>query len=253
VPDASGSYINGTWSQLASMSSGYGPLYYASAVLANGRVVVNGGEYNLSGAAVLTNLGATALDWTASITADWLSLSATNGTLAVGASTNVTVFIIQNASSLPVSTNSDTIAFTNLSNGMGDTNWPISLAITLTPFQSWQVLYFGSTNAPTADAYADPDHDGMSNTNEFLAGTDPLDSSSVLAVTNIVRRGNDLQIYWTMGSGRTNVLQRADRLRGTNGFVDICTVLTVGSFTNYLDVGAGTNAPGRYYRVLVKP
>jgi hypothetical protein len=201
----------------------------------------------------LTNLGATALDWTASITADWLSLSATNGTLAVGASTNVTVFINQNASSLAVSTNSDTIAFTNLSNGMGDTNWPVSLAITLTPFQSWQLFYFGSTNSPIADPNADPDHDGMSNTNEFLAGTDPLDSSSVLAVTNVVRRGNDLEIYWTMGSGRTNVLQRADRLRGTNGFADVFTVLTVGSFTNYLDVGAVTNAPGGYYRVLVNP
>jgi hypothetical protein len=49
TPDNTGSYVNGTWSQLASMPSGYGPLYYASAVLPDGRVVVEGGEYNLSG------------------------------------------------------------------------------------------------------------------------------------------------------------------------------------------------------------
>jgi hypothetical protein len=46
TPDANGSYLNGTWSQLASMSSNYGPLYFASAVLPDGRVIVEGGEYN---------------------------------------------------------------------------------------------------------------------------------------------------------------------------------------------------------------
>src|SRR6266581_3139866 len=46
TPDVNGSYLNGTWSQLASMSSSYGPLYFASAVLPDGRVIVEGGEYN---------------------------------------------------------------------------------------------------------------------------------------------------------------------------------------------------------------
>ncbi|MFI5298988.1 MAG: hypothetical protein ACHREM_12900 [Polyangiales bacterium] len=43
VPDATGSYVNGTWRQLASMN--HSRLYYASAVLADGRVLVAGGEY----------------------------------------------------------------------------------------------------------------------------------------------------------------------------------------------------------------
>jgi hypothetical protein len=46
TPDITGSYVNGTWSALASMQSGYAPLYFASAVLADGRVLVEGGEYN---------------------------------------------------------------------------------------------------------------------------------------------------------------------------------------------------------------
>jgi hypothetical protein len=58
TPDAFGSYVNGTWSQLASLPPDYGPLYYASAVLADGRLIVTGGEYNLSGGAVWTNKGA---------------------------------------------------------------------------------------------------------------------------------------------------------------------------------------------------
>ncbi len=38
TPDVNGSYLNGTWSQLASMSSSYGPLYFASAVLPDGQL-----------------------------------------------------------------------------------------------------------------------------------------------------------------------------------------------------------------------
>lgn len=45
-PDAFGSYVTGHWSRLASMQAGYTPLYYASAVLPDGRVIVEGGEYN---------------------------------------------------------------------------------------------------------------------------------------------------------------------------------------------------------------
>ncbi len=57
TPDITGSYINGTWTQLASMNSSYGPLYYASAVLADGRVLIEGGEYNF-GSQDETNKGA---------------------------------------------------------------------------------------------------------------------------------------------------------------------------------------------------
>lgn len=68
TPDINGSYLNGTWSQQATMPSNYGPLYYGSAVLRDGRVIVEGGEYNF-GRQVETNLGAiydpVANKWTA--------------------------------------------------------------------------------------------------------------------------------------------------------------------------------------------
>lgn len=57
TPDISGSYLNGTWTQLASLQAGYSPDDFASAVLADGRVVITGGEYNF-GSFTLTNLGA---------------------------------------------------------------------------------------------------------------------------------------------------------------------------------------------------
>jgi hypothetical protein len=49
TPDASGSYVNGTWTQLASLPDDYSPLYHATAVLPDGRVIIEGGEYNFSG------------------------------------------------------------------------------------------------------------------------------------------------------------------------------------------------------------
>jgi hypothetical protein len=58
TPDINGSYVNGTWSQIARLPSGYAPRFFASAVLADGRVIVEGGEDNNSVRDVQTNLGA---------------------------------------------------------------------------------------------------------------------------------------------------------------------------------------------------
>src|SRR5262245_4975599 len=44
APDSTGSYANGTWTTLA--NSVHAPLYYASGVLRDGRVIVAGGEYD---------------------------------------------------------------------------------------------------------------------------------------------------------------------------------------------------------------
>ena len=57
TPDSQGSYINGTWKQIASMPAGYDPLYFASAILPDGRMIVEGGEY-LGATDAWTNKGA---------------------------------------------------------------------------------------------------------------------------------------------------------------------------------------------------
>jgi hypothetical protein len=57
TPDINGSYVTGTWKQVASMPSGYAPLYFGSVVLPDGRYIVEGGEYN-EGQGAWTNKGA---------------------------------------------------------------------------------------------------------------------------------------------------------------------------------------------------
>ena len=126
----------------------------------------------------------------------------------------------------------------------------------LTSFEAWQVQYFGSTTDPDAASTADPDGDGQNNLAEFLTGTDPTNNTSAFRITSVVPEGNNLKINWTMGSGRTNALQFSPGAPGsyTTNFTDIFTVTnTVGTATNYLDIGAATNFPARYYRIRLVP
>jgi Abnormal spindle-like microcephaly-assoc'd, ASPM-SPD-2-Hydin len=58
TPDATGSYVNGTWSSGGQLPSGYAPWFFGSQVLMDGKtIVVEGGEYNNGGDA-WTTLGA---------------------------------------------------------------------------------------------------------------------------------------------------------------------------------------------------
>ncbi|HLY05769.1 MAG TPA: hypothetical protein VKR31_08485 [Rhizomicrobium sp.] len=57
TPDSKGRYEDGTWSKIAPMPSGYSPLFFASQTLPDGRMIVNGGEYNIDGGGFVT-LGA---------------------------------------------------------------------------------------------------------------------------------------------------------------------------------------------------
>jgi hypothetical protein len=91
TPDINGSYVNGTWSQIASLpvinGTQYAPLYFASAVLPDGRVIIMGGEYN-GGVEDHTNAGAiydpVADSWTAvspPTGAAWFAIGDSQGTV----------------------------------------------------------------------------------------------------------------------------------------------------------------------------
>jgi hypothetical protein len=82
TPDASGSYINGTWSSGGLLPSGYAPWFFGSQVLMDGKtVVVEGGEYN-NGQDAWTTLGAVGTISGNSIT--WTSNSAPSGWSTLG-------------------------------------------------------------------------------------------------------------------------------------------------------------------------
>jgi PKD repeat protein len=151
-----------------------------------------------------------------------------------------------------------TVSLTVSGPGDSSTNVQSSYITVYTAFQAWQIQYFGSTTNPAAAANTDPDGDGLSNLQEFLAGTDPTNGASGFRIVSIVPQGSDLSVTWNMGPGKTNALQVTSGDGSgnfvTNGFADLYVVTnTVGTVTNYTDLGAVTNQPTRYYRVRLVP
>ncbi len=93
-----------------------------------------------SKAYTLTNTGEAALDWTAAATQNWTTVSPPSGTLAAGASIQVTVTIDADAESLPEGAHGDTVTFANGTNGAGTTNRGVSLVVTAIPHVSNSVI-----------------------------------------------------------------------------------------------------------------
>lgn len=59
-------------------------------------------------------------------------------------------------------------------------------------FADWQTANFGSTSLPSAAASADPDGDGRSNLNEYLAGTAPVVAAPVTSPLTFTRSPSGL-------------------------------------------------------------
>ena len=77
----------------------------------------------------LTNSGGAAMNWSASHSANWVTLSTTSGTLAPGEATTVTVSINANGNSLTEGSYSDALSFTNVTNGAGNTTRAVNLTV----------------------------------------------------------------------------------------------------------------------------
>ena len=120
---------------------------------------------------------------------------------------------------------------------------------------AWEQQYFGTTAVLPDD---DADGDGVSNLQEFLAGTNPTNSASAFRLLAATRTNNDIRIDWTTVGGHKYALQSITNGGGlvSSNFADISPVIAVGGTsegaTNYLHVGAATNQT-RFYRVRLNP
>jgi hypothetical protein len=178
-PDINGSYQNGSWDvpgfTVADMPNGndpsfgcvncpYTPLYFASAVLPDGRVVVIGGEYN-GGGAVWTDIGfmydPVTNSWSAQISepfgggkvGDTQSTILTNGTMLIANITNTDI-----ASFDPATLTFTALAPTGKNDRNDQENWNI--------LPTGRVLTVDSTTVATSELY-DPETNSWDN----LTGT----------------------------------------------------------------------------------
>ena len=95
----------------------------------------------------------------------------------------------------------------------------------------------------------DTDGDGTLDGEELDAGTDPLDRLSVFRLTEVVREGNTTQATWNSVPGRRYTLQVSSDLTG-GSWTDVSTVEATESTTRLPHAGAG--ASELYYRVIVE-
>ena len=107
-----------------------------------------GGPFTPSSATyALQNSGNSAISWSASHTQAWLTLSSNGGSLAPGATATVAVSLNANAATLAVGSYSDTVTFTNATNGSGNTTRPVNL--TVTTVQSSNIASLATVTAST--------------------------------------------------------------------------------------------------------
>jgi hypothetical protein len=115
----------------------------------------------------------------------------------------------------------------------------------------WMLQYFGHPTGQAGDhsrAQDDFDGDGMSNLQEFLAGTDPTNPNSVFRIqVSFVSATNGVQVSWPASASRNYRVQFKDDLSNPV-WLDAAGPISVTGGQGFF--GAPADQVSRYYRVV---
>jgi hypothetical protein len=99
--------------------------------------------------------------------------------------------------------------------------------------------------------FADPDHDGRNNWEEWVCGTDPTNALSALRVLAPSPTSTNVIVTWQSVAGVNYILERSASLGPKSGFTSLATNIVgqpgTTSFTDTNAIGDGL----RFYRVGV--
>jgi hypothetical protein len=112
---------------------------------------------------------------------------------------------------------------------------------------AWLLTYFGTTNI---NASADPDHDGQSNLQEYLAGTDPNNGTDYLHITSITHNAlpsTYVILQWTSEPSRFYAIQHNSVVDGSLPWAD----LFVSQYPGTEAVGFDESSTNEFYRIRV--
>jgi len=112
---------------------------------------------------------------------------------------------------------------------------------------AWQRTYFGTLGV---DPNADPDGDGMSNKQEYIAGTNPTNSADKLLITdfNTTPGGSNISLTWSSVPTRSYFIQKSLNLSSPN-WIDSGLGVFSSSGSSITQSIIDTNSPERFYRV----
>lgn len=207
TPDQTGSYVNGTWSEIASMPSDYGPLYFASAVLPDGKVMVNGGEYNISCSPILeTSLGAI-YDPVAN---KWTAVAPPSGWSEIGDGQSVVLpdgtYMLGNCcQSVQAVLNETSMSWTQVGNGKSDPNSE----------EGWTLLKNGKVLA--TDVFGEPNSElyNPSTSGWSSAGTVPVNLTQEDEIGPQTMMPNN--VVFVSGADQNTALYDATKGKWTQG------------------------------------
>jgi hypothetical protein len=123
------------------------------------------------------------------------------------------------------------------------------------PFEAWRQTYFTAeqlTNADVSGAIADPDHDGLNNEQEYLAGTNPTNALSCLvisAATNNPATSGTFVLSWQSVLNKMYKVMAATNLM--TGFTDLATNIHATPAVN-VHTDSVENAGQRFYRIKLE-
>lgn len=110
-----------------------------------------------------------------------------------------------------------------------------------------------TVNASGLNSLADSDGDGMSDGDELLAGTNPNDASSKLAITSVWCPAQGIaHIEWSSVPAKRYSLLCASSVGSTNFTLVASNIVATNATTAFIDTNA-TNSPTCLYRVKLNP
>lgn len=114
--------------------------------------------------------------------------------------------------------------------------------------EAWQLQYFGQTGV---DPNGDPDQDGMTNLQEYTAGTHPVDGQSRFGFVRVARDpAGGVRVEWPSAQGKVYAVQRSGSL--TENFldlqIDIAATVPLNTFRDATATGTGPY----FYRLRVE-
>jgi hypothetical protein len=116
---------------------------------------------------------------------------------------------------------------------------------------SWRLLWFGTVSNALSAANADPDGDGASNWQEYVAGTNPNDSTSVFQfLPGASFALPNFTLQWPSVINKHYTVQSSASLNPNTWTTLATNIAGTGQTMQWIDTNAG--AKSRFYRALVQ-